>query len=397
MRPTDLTEPSARAVLAGVRRDGDTAEGVVDALARAVWSAVAEPGDGAAGALVRAVGAADALRLIHTDDAPPAAAGIEAGTFAAAKARWRPRIPTALSHTGLPAARTSGAALLTPADASWPRRVDDLGLHAPLCLWVRGDIGPVADGRPTVAIVGARAATSYGDHVAGELAAEVAAAGAVVVSGAAYGVDGAAHRAALRSGGATVALSAGGVERAYPSGHAQLVHDVVGSGALVSEVPCGTAPTKWRFLQRNRLIAALGDVTVVVEAGWRSGSLNTAGHAASMGRPLGAVPGPITSAASVGCHRMLREFGAACITSGADVLELLGLASPALFPAPEGRTDEVTRVRDAMSARAWRGPDEIALRCGMPTADVEAILGLLQLEGTAQRDGGAWRRAPRSG
>jgi len=164
-------------------------------------------------------------------------------------------------------------------------------------------------------------------------------------------------------------------------------------------VPCGSAPTKWRFLQRNRLIAAVADATIVVEAGWRSGSLNTAGHAATLARPLGAVPGPITSAASAGCHRLLREFDARCITTADEVLELLGAGPQALFDdaadaAGAGeRTDEITRVIDAMSFRAWREPLDIARRSGLDPAAVMAVLGLLALDGTAVRGQEGWRRA----
>ena len=166
---------------------------------------------------------------------------------------------------------------------------------------------------------------------------------------------------------------------------------------MVSEVPCGSAPTKWRFLQRNRLIAALSAATVVVEAGWRSGSLNTAAHAAALSRGLGAVPGPITSAASAGTHRLLREFGAQCITSAADIRELLGVAVETAHLSSDGdskpRTDDATRVRDALSTRAWRGSDDLARRAGMAREDVEAILGLMLLEGRVVRSSGGWRLA----
>src|SRR5690606_23806686 len=138
-----------------------------------------------------------------------------------------------------------------------------------------------------------------------------------------YGIDGMAHRAALASGGQTIAFLAGGVDRFYPSGHDALLTRIVECGAVVSELPCGSQPTKWRFLQRNRLIAAAGRATVVIEAGWRSGSLNTAGHAAALGSPRGAVPGPVTSAASAGCHRLIRDFDAICVTTPAEMAELI--------------------------------------------------------------------------
>ncbi len=167
-----------------------------------------------------------------------------------------------------------GAQLVVPGDANWPVSLDDLGPHAPNALWVRGHADLLVR-EPRVSMVGARAASSYGEHVAAELSGDLAARGAVVVSGGAYGIDGAVHRAALGVGGATVAFLAGGVDRAYPMGHQRLLQQIAVEGAVVSEPPCGAAPTKWRFLARNRLIAALGQATVVVEAGWRSGSLNS--------------------------------------------------------------------------------------------------------------------------
>ena len=229
-----------------------------------------------------------------------------------------------------------------------------------------------------------------------DLAAELSASGIVVVSGAAYGIDGAAHRAALAAGGTTIALLAGGVDRPYPAGHDDLIARISAAGAVIGEVPPGSAPTKWRFLQRNRLIAALADATVVVEAGWRSGSLNTAGHAVTMGRPLGAVPGPVTSAASAGSHRLLREFGAMCITNAEDVRELLGATSSVTAAALSGtdrpRTDDTTRVRDALSLRAWRASEDVARRSGMSYEEVEAILGLFLLAGEVEQSLVGWRR-----
>ncbi|SFS06434.1 DNA processing protein [Microbacterium sp. cf046] len=368
------------------------------------WSCLIEPGDGVAGRLIAALGCEDALAEAiggGRDGAARDAAGISPAQWKDALARWRPRLDVARVREALEIARRSGVSLITPEDPEWPATLSDLGEHAPLLLWVRGDVTTLRRLAPSVALVGARAATSYGEHVSMELAAELVARGVAIVSGAAYGIDGAAHRAALSAGGTTIALLAGGVERPYPAGHSDLIARIAASGAVVSEVPCGSAPTKWRFLQRNRLIAALADATVVVEAGWRSGSLNTAGHAAALARPLGAVPGPVTSAASTGCHRLLRDFDARCITNADDVLELVGAVPATLFDMPddirdEGRTDDTTRVKDAMSFRAWRDPSDIARRSGLAVADVDAILGLLALEGAAERGDSGWRRG-RSG
>ena len=208
---------------------------------------------------------------------------------------------------------------------------------------------------PTIALVGARAATGYGEHVAMEASAGLVDRGFAIVSGGAYGIDGMAHRAALASDGTTIAFLAGGVDRFYPLGHESLLTRIAQTGAVVSELPCGAAPTKWRFLQRNRLIAAASQATVVLEAGIRSGSLNTAGHAAALGRPLGAVPGPVTSPASAGCHRLLREFDAMCVVD-ADQMAELATAGPGRTLGPADR--------DA-SMRPASGPDErIGARLG---------------------------------
>lgn len=394
MTTIDLSPVSARTALRGIR-DDETDAGASDALARAWWSHLIEPGDADAGRLVGAVGAVQAFEAVraratdvlsrHGIDAPGTALN-----------RWCPRLDAASVTASLRTAAVRGVRLLVPGDAAWPHRVDDLGPHAPLCLWVRGEAARLGATGPAVAIVGARAATSYGDHVAVELAADLAASGVVIVSGGAYGIDGAAHRAALAAGGTTIALMAGGADRSYPVGHAALLDRITAHGAVVSEVPCGSAPTKWRFLARNRVIAAMSDATVVVEAGWRSGSLNTAGHAAALGRPLGAVPGAITSATSAGSHRLMREFGATCITSADDVRELLGIDAGTVRRADDRRdTDDSTRVRDALSTRSWREAADVARRSGLDRAAVEPLLGLMLLQGEVERGTSGWRLAVR--
>ncbi|MFK0401304.1 DNA-processing protein DprA [Microbacterium sp. NPDC090225] len=366
-----------------------------EAIARAAWSVLAEPGDGVAGALIRELGAVDALDLALGESSPTA---IRAGGSARAhravaegRARWRPRAQTRALIDALRGAAQVGARLVIPGDEVWPDSLDDLGEHAPPALWIRGDTR-LLTATPRVAVVGARAATGYGEHVAAELAGDLAAGGATVVSGGAYGIDGVAHRAALGVGGPTVAFLAGGVDRAYPSGHQELFTRIAAHGAVVSELPCGAAPTKWRFLARNRLIAALGHATVVVEAGWRSGSLNTAGHAAALGRPLGAVPGPVTSAASAGCHRLLREYDARCVTSAAEVRELWGDDAP---DTPASRPADSDRIRllDALGARKAIDVAEICRRSGLDPDRVRALLGLLELEGMLTRSDAGWVRA----
>jgi DNA processing protein len=394
----DLSPEAARSALSLFEEPPGDDAAAAERYATVVWSHLTEPGDSVAHRVVTARGAAAALRAVVEDVPLPELTGRER---ADARKRWLPRLAVRDVADALRVAHVRGVSLVTVHDATWPSHLDDLDVHAPLCLWVRGDVTALTRLRPSVALVGARAASSYGDHVAMELAADLAGGGIPIVSGGAYGIDGAAHRAALAVGGLTVALLAGGAERAYPAGHTRLIDDVAETGVVLSEVPCGSAPTKWRFLQRNRLIAALSDATVVVEAGWRSGSLNTAGHAAALSRQLGAVPGPITSATSAGTHRLLREFGAACITSAQDVREMLGMTGGSCAPpevsttsrgtGTDPRTDDTTRVRDALSTRTWRDASDIARRAGMTPADTEGVLGLLHLEGSAQRASAGWR------
>lgn len=400
-----------------------TIEEVAEHFARASWTGIAEPGDKLAGMLVRGLGAAPTLSLlIERWDAGRVTAALEealgepvdAADVSAALERWQPRLTSATALLALSQAARFGARLLTPAHPLWPQGLDELGAHAPLALWVRGRDETLARLGRSISLVGARAATGYGEHVAMEASAGLVDRGFAIVSGAAYGIDGMAHRAALASGGHTVAFLAGGVDRFYPSGHDALLTRIVEAGAVISELPCGAQPTKWRFLQRNRLIAAASQATIVLEAGWRSGSLNTAGHAAALGRPLGAVPGPVTSAASAGCHRLIRDFGAVCVTSAEEMAELAPSSLLRDSESSEGRGDAVRegaeaqadhpdraaeptsdtlRVIDALSVRSARTVDDVAARSGLSLGGVQAVLAALELEGGAAERGQGWVRS----
>ena len=355
-----------------------------DVAARVAWSVLAEPGDGDAGRAIAERGPVEGLRAVGIGERDADATSHES------RARWTPRRDRAAVLSAIRHAGHVGATLVVPGDPAWPLSLDDLGPHSPIVLWVRGDAGVLSQ-TPRVALVGARASSGYGEMLAREFAGDLAVGGAVVVSGGAYGIDGAAHRAALDVGGQTVAFLAGGVDRAYPQGHRDLLRRITDTGAVVSEVPCGTAPTKWRFLARNRLIAALSDATVVVEAGWRSGSLNTAGHAAALGRPLGTVPGPVTSATSSGCHRLLREYDARCVTTAGEIRELWGETGPgssALAPEDPDRR----RLLDALGSKTTITTSDISRRSGLSVARVVSLLGLLELDGEVTRNGDRWRR-----
>ena len=241
--------------------------------------------------------------------------------------------------------------------------------------------------------------------MAQDLAAGVAGHGLAVVSGGAFGVDAAAHTGALAAGGVTVCVLACGVDRAYPRSHERLLDQVAGSGLLVSESAPGADPTRWRFLERNRLIAALAGATVVVEAAWRSGALSTARHAVRLGRPLGAVPGPVTAASSAGCHRLLREAGAVCVTDAQEVVELasaVGEFFPAAPAVPSRPHDDLAgpdlQVYEALAPRRWATPEQLAVVAGLAVGTVRAAIGRLELlalaEGDVDRDSHqVWRRA----
>lgn len=293
-----------------------------DALtARAALSTIIEPGDGVAGTLVDALGPVAAFEAITGNSLRAALrdAGVGERTASESIARWTPHISSSIIAANLAALEDAGVTLVDPDTIP---ALADLGVQRPLALYVRGEASLLTAPRP-IAVVGARASTGYGEFITSEIVSDLAAHEVTIFSGAAYGIDGAAHRAALSAGIPTIAAMAGGVSRAYPAGHSELINRIAEHGAVISEVPMSAAPTRWRFLARNRILAALSRVTIVTEAGWRSGSLNTAGHAAALGRGLGATPGPLSSSASSGCHRLIREYNATLITGAQDVVTLL--------------------------------------------------------------------------
>lgn len=415
-----LAETTVAPLVRAVAGDALDIDDVAERFARASWCAIAEPGDGDAGLLVATFGAVGALRRV-VDKVGSAALAAElaeygidgpAGRWEEALKRWAPRVSSPELLRGLSQAARFGCRLLVPGDEFWPTGVDDLQLNAPHALWARGDVSRLAGLRRSIAIVGARAATGYGEHVTVEAASGLVDRGFAIVSGAAYGIDGVAHRAALASQGTTVAVLAGGLDRFYPSGHEQLLTRIVDRGVVLAEVPCATAPTRWRFLLRNRLIAAMSNATVVIEAGSRSGSINTAKHANDLSRPLAAVPGPVTSSASAGCHWLIREYAAICVTTPDEMAELVPVdradvsqtlpmvfdddpASARSDTAQDGSHDPFgtrLRVLDALSAHGGRSVDKVAALSGLALDRVRAELGLLELEGLAREMPSGWMR-----
>lgn len=400
--------------------------------ARVVWNTVVEPGDGDAGRLVSVLGPESCFALGdgQTESVAYALAllGVEDLDLSKALGRWGPRFDLDRVAGLCKSAANIGLRFVSPEAAAWPSQLNDLGAHAPQGLWLRGGADALARSARSIAIVGSRASTQYGDRVAGDLAVELSMRDLTVVSGGAYGIDAAAHRAALADVGNTIAILAGGGDRLYPSGNRSLLERISEEGAIITEAPVGQPPTRWRFLQRNRLIAALSQTTVVVEAGARSGALNTANHAMHLGRPLGAVPGPVTSASSVGCHRLLKEQQARLISQSSDVFELWQEGSAqlsALYQSDGGNSDGgnrehsssetvhqalleledipgasapslssiATRVRDALRPRKRQNVAEIALECGMSAREVRVGLTELQIAGLAEDNEAGWRKS----
>ena len=319
--------------------------------------------------------------------------------------RWSARLGEVPSEPELDAWWRDDTRLVIPGDMEWPSQLDVLGDARPWGLWVRGRADLRYACLRSVSVVGTRAATAYGAHVCGEFAAALAGKGWTIVSGGAFGIDSWAHLGAIAVAGATVAVLPCGVDRAYPLAHERLFRSIRECGALVSEWPPGRTPTKPGFLVRNRVIAALSRGTVVVEAALRSGALNTARHAHDQGRPLMAVPGPVTSAQSAGCHETIREWGAVCVTSARDVMELLEFSGdvpaerqhgPALPRDLLGPVE--TRVLEAVPARAGRGPARIAIAAGVDFDTVMRCLGGLAAAGFVERCDHGWRlRRPQPG
>jgi DNA processing protein len=418
--PDRAGSPAGIATGAGRAVDLETS----DRLARAWLSRVVEPGNLLLHLHVTEFGAAETVRRIRAGTAPPL-------LLRAAAARR--------DHDGarrdLEAADILGIRFVTPADAEWPiaaiqtleraspadsdaedgsyaepddtdrrtaHRDDVTGcLVPPLGLWLRGPQRLDEIVARSVAVVGSRAATAYGEHVAGEIGYGLTDRGWPVLSGGAYGIDAAAHRGALGAGGPTVAVLACGLDRLYPRSNALLLQEIAETGLLMSEYAVGAAPLRHRFLIRNRLIAALSVGTVVVEASARSGAQATAHRAARLGRAVMAVPGPVTSAMSVGAHDLIRSGGARLVTSAAEVLEEVAPIGAHLSAAPRGpvhprdELDEVGRlVLDAVPVRREAALERIAQVAGVPAGETLRALALLAASGLVETKSGGWRLAP---
>ncbi len=372
--------------------DPTTGGGVprAERLGRILLARVVEPGDELGGRWLRELGPGTVARRLTGDGAPLPGASDK---------RWaglRARAERADPERDLAQARQVGARFVCPGDGEWPGQLDDLGDARPVGLWVRGRPSLRMWALRSVAVVGARACTEYGAHMAAVLGAGLAERGWVVVSGGAYGVDAAAHRGALGAGGATVAVLACGVDRSYPRGHTELIGRIAGQGLVVGELSPGEHPTPGRFILRNRVIAALTRGTVVVEAAHRSGALATARAAQRLGRFTMGVPGPATSGVSAGVHELLRGE-AVLVTDAAEIAELVGDMGE-LAPDRRGPVlprdllgPDARRVLAALPARRIAAVEEIARGAGATADDVVGKLYELRSLGYVERHGDGWK------
>ncbi|WP_425555598.1 DNA-processing protein DprA [Kitasatospora kazusensis] len=362
--------------------------------ARAALSRLIEPGDAVIGRWLTRVSATTLIEAVR-DHTVPGYLDLDAARLAA----YRARLPLLDPDADLERVRLHSGRFIIPGDTEWPSQLDDLGDGRPVGLWVRGTGSLRLLALRSVAVVGARACTAYGAHVAGELTAQLAERGWVVVSGAAYGIDAAAHRGALAVGGLTLGVLACGVDMAYPPGNAELISRIAGQGLLISELPPGEHPNRFRFVLRNRVIAALTRGTVVVEAALRSGALSTARRARDLNRHTMGVAGPVTSELSAGVHALIRSGAATLVTDAAEIGELIGAIGDDLAPRHSGPVlprdllePGVARVLEAVPATAEGAPVErLAQRSGLPPDEVLQRLYELGSLGFVERFGAHWR------
>ncbi|SED58529.1 DNA-processing protein DprA [Jiangella alba] len=371
------------------------AESPADRVARAGLSAVTEPGDERIALRVRDHGAeATWQAVLGGDDS------LDRSRVLQRRAEYVDGAEV------LERADDLGIRYLCPGEPGWPVPLDDMAatldyadvVPPPLGLWLSGDGDLAALAESAVAMVGSRACSRYGGRVASDLATDLALAGRTVVSGAAYGIDAAAHRGALGVGGQTIAVLACGVDVPYPRTHGQLLERIAADGLIISEVPPGSRPMRAWFLARNRIIAALSAGTVVVEAAPRSGALSTAGWAQKLSRETLVVPGPITSALSAGCHRLVRDGAGTLVTGVTDVLEAVGRIGEHTPPDPECESRPIddllpahAMVREWMQVGAVETVAGLARRTGLPARTVATALRELAAAGWVTREDAGWR------
>jgi DNA processing protein len=351
--------------------------------ARWQLSCVAEPGDANLGQRIEAIGATAAL------------AEIRAGTSSLTNATWLQKRLSELKNDW--PQRQGLTRYLIPSDDQWPKSLNDLGSRRPVGLFVTGPADLSECLSRSISVVGTRSMTNYGRQATNELCGELAYANLCVVSGAAFGVDAAAHKAALAVGGKTLAVLPGGVNDDYPAANGELLNQIRERGVVISEVPDGSRPTRPRFLQRNRIIAALTPATLVIEAPWRSGALSTARWASSLLRVLLGVPGAITAPMSAGVNRLIRQREAEMVTNHEEILECLAEIGQCL--AHETINAQTTldllsgvdsAVIEALPTRRGAGVEALTQIVDASTSEIVAALGRLELQGLVRHGEHGW-------
>ena len=350
-------------------------------LVAATWSSLCEPGDGMAGLLLTNLGSLKALELVSgsftssqiikelpRDDFRPVQFE---STLSDCLEIWRRRLKASKPEQALENILELGGTFIIQQSEFWPAELNDLGFSTPTGLWVLGDPANLKH-ETKLSVIGSRLASDYGLKLTRDLVRFAVSNDWLVVSGGALGIDAMASETALESGHRSIAILAGGLDSWYPRGNCELFQRVIKNGCLVSEMPPGYPPARWRFLQRNRLIAAISKATLVVEAGFRSGSINTAGHANELGRPVGAVPGQVDSVRSAGCHRLIRDGRAELIATPGHLRELMGVGDDEEISFNELNHDQ-TRTLDALR-REVLNVEEVALRSGLTRFQTEQVL-----------------------
>jgi len=351
-----------------------------------VLAHVIEPADEFMGRFVDQVGPVQALERIRLGNVPKRdASGLQA------------RLRSFSFADALLAVERTGSRLIFRDGEEWPSQLNDLQATRPYALWVVGTPNLRLAAVQSVAVVGARAATSYGEIVAREWCSHLSDQRWLVISGGAYGIDAAAHQGVLSVGGVTACVLASGVDVAYPKAHESLLARIADTGLIISESPPGSQARKQRFLTRNRIIAALSKATLVVEAGLRSGTTSTAHHATQLNRPVLAVPGPVTSPMSAGCHQLINDGIAMIASDWKDIPRLFGDRTQQLeFPPTDSdRFDQLTTVQkqilDAVPIRGGATPDALVMATGVAVQLIFRELGDLEIQGFLRRDGDCWR------
>jgi DNA processing protein len=365
----------------------------------ATWSILCEPGDGMAGLLRNQLGTTRALALVSSSvNSSEIIKQLPLDDFRSPKFEntltdcleiWRRRLKVAKPELALDQINAMGGTLVIQGTEFWPTELEDLGNSTPSGLWVLGAPECLKHERK-LSVIGSRLASDYGLKLTQDLVRFSVSNDWLIVSGGAVGIDAKASKIAMDEGHRTIAVLAGGLDKWYPAANSELFQRTIATGCLVSEMPPGYPPSRWRFLQRNRLIAALSKATLVVEAGFRSGSINTAGHANELGRPVGAVPGPVDSARSAGCHRLIREGRAELISTPEHLLELMGASITPNVPM-DSLTTHHKRAMDSLSF-SIQETEQVALKSGLTLRESEIALARLKSIDLVVEVNGGWRK-----